>query len=182
MRRALVVLLVFATSGCLSALDAAESPTGRDCADAGDGGACDEPPLEADFLDGGDENPQASVRDDACPLLVARVCGGEEDGCPDAPACIAAQVLDEADDVDRCQAAYDNKASWPDCVPGPCTVLVQRVCGALASPASCEEAPGCSPARDLLAGAESDDAEERQSAETSCNAALEDDVVFSTCG
>jgi hypothetical protein len=175
------IVLLLATSGCLSTLGDLGAPgPGQECLDAGDGGVCGDGAADLDAGIELNEDP-AALRDDACPLLVARVCGAAEDGCADEPACIAAHVLDEADDVERCAAAYDDTARWPDCVPGPCAVLVDRVCGGSTAPGRCEDAPGCAPARELLDSAASDDAEDRQSAEVSCNAALEDDVVFATC-
>lgn len=162
-----------ADSRCI--LDAGEEDVLANCLPgfSDDGG-----PLAPPDHDGGSgERPHEA----ACLALVENVCGtGDPPPCQDAPACAAATLL-HAHVPEQCAAALTNAVTYPPCRPGPCSLLVDRVCGGLTDNATCSDAPGCEPARVLYERSSSGDAGERASAEASCNAALEDDVVFAPC-
>lgn len=166
-------------------------PDGGDVADAGldaGFGSCIPAPGEAPLGDGGptsDADTGASPSEDsdrfACRALVEDVCGtGEPPACADDSACVAARLLEEHE-PEECSAALANDVTYPSCRPGPCALLVDRVCGGATDDAACRDAPGCEPARVMHERSTSPEAEEREEAEASCNAALEDDVVFAPC-
>jgi hypothetical protein len=193
--RSFAVLCVFVGLSWTLALGCALSdlaPSGANEAaycdgDAGDGGDCEPPPDVAENVgppgpgdfDGG---LNADAVQDGCEALVRRVCG-EPPGatCEEDATCIAAGLMrDYASE--GCEEALADQVRFPACTLGPCDVLVDKVCGALEGEAPCPSAPGCDPARELRARAEGDDADEAQQAESSCAAALDDDVVFAACG
>lgn len=184
-RALLLVLLVAALSACAALPNSFEG----DCVD-GDGGVddgglelCDGPPPVRDpdppSSDSGFDTDQQA--DMACDQLVSEVCGtGAPAACDDAPACAAARLLQQYE-RSACDNARDNDVTYPDCRPGPCSLLVDRVCGGPSDDALCAEAPGCDPAKVMLERATTGTAEERADAEASCRASLEDDVVFAAC-
>ncbi len=184
--RALLHTLVF-----LSLLGCMGAPTFRDCV-PGDGGsdgdlerclpdndleAVDPPVSDADA----GVDPVTDFEIAACNTLVEDVCGaGDPRPCGDDAACAAATLLQQYE-PSACGSALSNDVTYPTCRPGPCALLVDRVCGGQAEDAECSAAPGCQPARVLLTRSSSSDAQEREDAQASCNAALEDDVVFAPC-
>lgn len=150
-----------------------------------DGGLCEPPPPDdsrgADAGPDLDHNPVGEVEPPECAALIEKVCGtGEPRACAEQPGCVAATLVREHVPSD-CAAALENSVSYPTCRPGPCVLLVDRVCGGSSDDAACRDAPGCEPARVLEGRSRSSDADERAEAEASCNAALEDDVVFAAC-
>lgn len=187
--RALVLSLMFSSLvGCMV------PPGGSECVaelqgDAGaDGGfeGCeplrspgDDVPLSADA--GTEAAPAADVEFVECYTLVDDACGaGDPPPCEDAAGCAAAKLLAQYE-PGACAEALVNDVTYPDCRPGSCALLVDRVCGGPSDDAKCAEAPGCDPAKELQVRSSSSDAQERSDAESSCNAALEDDVVFAPC-
>lgn len=104
-----------------------------------------------------------------CELLVRRACGREND-CASAPDCVKARQLLNLEREEqrrapiaagphpataagnRCGAALVDPAPIPcrarpaPAAPGPCDILVERVCGA---DRRCAGAPACGPARQL---------------------------------
>lgn len=187
-RALLLVLLVAALPACAALPNSFE----EDCID-GDGGVDDgglEPcdgegpvrdgdPPSLDSGSGFDPDQQAAMI--ACNQLVSEVCGtGAPAACDDAPACAAARLLQQYE-WSACDDARANDVTYPDCRPGPCSLLVDRVCGGPSDDALCAEAPGCEPAKVLLERSTTGTAEERADAEASCRASLEDDVVFAAC-
>lgn len=122
-------------------------------------------------LDGGDpETP----RGNACPDLLLATCG-LNDECREDPGCVAADLLARFEPEGCAEAAADPR-SFPPCVLGNCELLASRVCGGDA-PATCEDAPGCAPARELQRRADDGDA----SADASCAQALADETLFPAC-
>lgn len=166
----------------------------RDCADLqGDGGddgdlpGCQGTgaPVDGPSPADDDAGPESSVDADVsfveCYTLVDDACGaGDPPPCDDAAGCAAAKLLARYE-PSACADALTNDVTYPDCRPGPCALLVDRVCGGPAEDAACADAPGCDPAKELHTRSSSSDAQERSDAESSCNAALEDDVVFAPC-
>lgn len=165
----LVALTACAVGGPLTGGDGEGEDGGRGLG-CPDGGLCD--PVEA---------PQSGSAPARCADLVEKVCGeGAGPSCDDAPACEAARLLQRYEEQ-RCVEALADEVTFPACAYDACEQLVQKVCGALFSPAACEDAPGCEPARRLLERARGDDAGERQRALESCQSSLRDDVVFAGC-
>jgi hypothetical protein len=164
MRAAIPVAFIFIV-GCAGGDFGAPAPENNLGADAGDGG----------FFDA----PQAAELAAICDELVARTCTLDgELACEEEPGCVAAQVLAEFA-PDRCADGLDNP-SFPACVASACETLVLRACGA-GDPGLCEDSVGCAPSRTLLERAVGEDEAARESAERSCNDALQDDVFFPAC-
>lgn len=116
-----------------------------------------------------------------CDALLERTCGSEGGPrCDDAPACVAAQLIAKHE-AQRCAEAYEDPQRYPACHFGACQELARKACGGEEPVEACEEASGCVLAQELLAQAEGDDPDEAEEARRSCQAALEDDVVFARC-
>ncbi len=140
-------------------------------------GGSGEPPEDGFF----ESDPAAAMWEQSCLLLEERVCGsGDQPECAEAPACAAAHLLRRYE-AEECAPANANEVTYPSCRPGVCALLVDKVCGDVLPPASCEGAAGCSPSRELWRRSNEGSAEERRDAESSCGAALEDEVVFAAC-
>jgi hypothetical protein len=136
-----------------------------------------EPSFEAGLEDSGGFEETLTPPPE-CTQLQERVCGAGE--CEDAPACAAAILLFRYE-PEACAAALTNEVTYPSCRPGVCALLVDKVCGDVSPAAPCEGAVGCSPSRELWRRSIEGSAEERRDAESSCGAALEDELVFAVC-
>lgn len=150
----------------------------------GEAGAADDfgdagPPPDPG-ADSGDESLDAASYPE-CDDLVVATCGTEGGPvCPAAPACEAAQLLSRHE-PERCAEAIDDDTRYPDCQESPCDELVNKVCFDAAGERTCESSPGCGPAttlRDEAAEAQGSDLED---ALEECEAALEDNTLFSRC-
>jgi hypothetical protein len=166
-----VALSVMSKSGCAG--------DGRAAPSFGDVATCEAPPCPADTND--DENAANDGEDEtegaetpACARLRQQSCGPARE-CERDPGCVAADLVARFE-PERCEEAASDPRSFPACSLGACQLLSNRVCGG-APPSTCEDAPGCAPARELLRRADAGDAD----AEASCVQALTDETVFSTC-
>lgn len=158
-----VAALLVVTSGCAVGDGA---PVTNDTCDAGVDAGPDCEPAESDNDDGG-------TGASSCEALIAKTCGVDDD-CARDPGCNGATLLARFE-PDACEAALTDDRTYPSCAVGSCSDLVDKVCG---GDDRCASDPGCAPARALQARADDGDAD----ANTSCNQALSDELLFPRCG
>lgn len=146
--------------------------------DAGNGELGNEP--EMDVGDGGSSGFRKTDFEAVCAELQTKVCGAGGE-CEATPPCASAAVFADIAG-ERCEAALNDELRYPRCGTSPCTLLVDKVCGDTDAQdaRSCEDAAGCTPAQ-LLDARRTDGSTSMREAESDCQTALSDEVLFAPC-